>query len=137
MEDLNEAVERIDSGLQFALAGHEDLGRRQYAENWKILLENLGKEQNNITLPGENALVNSLTDLTQQYRATTEAFFASNNTKERNTLYFRDNGQPGLLAVFTQIKTVAVQILRLNQENMEDASRQARARPMRRWSGSA
>ncbi len=126
MENLNEAVERIDSGLQFALAGHEDLGRRQYAENWKLLLENLGKEQNNITLPGEDALVKSLTNLTQQYRETTEAFFASNNEKERSTLYFRENGQPGLLAVFTQIKTVAGQILRLNQENMEEASRQAR-----------
>ncbi|HEV8059515.1 MAG TPA: ATP-binding protein [Gemmataceae bacterium] len=126
MENLNEAVERIDSGLQFALAGHEDLGRRQYAENWKLLLENLGKEQNNITLPGEDALVKSLTDLTQQYRETTEAFFASNNEKARSTLYFRENDQPGLLAVFTQIKTVAGQILRLNQENMEEASRQAR-----------
>ena len=126
MENLNEAVERIDSGLQFALAGHEDLGRRQYAENWKGLLENLGKEQNNVTLPGEDALVRSLTDLTQQYREMTEAFFAAAGEKVRHGLYFPDNGQPGLLALFNQIKTVAGKILRLNQENMEEASQHAR-----------
>ena len=126
MENLNEAVERIDSGLQFALAGQEDLGRRQDAENWKILLESLGKEQNNITLPGEGALVSSLTDLTQQYREMTEAFFAARGEKERKDLYFRGNGHPGLLALFNRIKKVAGQILRLNQENMEEASRHAR-----------
>ena len=126
MENLNEAVERIDSGLQFALAGQEDLGRRQDAENWKILLESLGKEQNNITLPGEGDLVTSLTELTQKYREMTAAFFAATGEKERKELYFRDNGKPGLLALFNRIKKVAGQILRLNQENMEEASRNAR-----------
>jgi two-component system, NtrC family, sensor histidine kinase KinB len=126
MENLNEAVERIDSGLQFALAGKEDLGRKQDAENWKVLLENLGKEQNNITLPGEGALVTSLTDLTQQYRQMTEAFFAGAGEKERKDLYFRDNGHPGLLALFNRIKSCAGEILRLNQGNMEEASRHAR-----------
>jgi two-component system, NtrC family, sensor histidine kinase KinB len=126
MEKLNEAVERIDSGLQFALAGHEAQGRSQYAENWIILLENLEKEQQNITLPGEQALVESLTDLTQRYREMTEAFFAAAGEKERNQLYFREQGQPGLLAVFKEIKDVAGLILHLNQENMEEASRQAR-----------
>ena len=126
MESLNEAVERIDSGLQFALAGQEDLGRRQYAENWKGLLENLGKEQSNITLPGEGELVSSLTDLTQKYREMTEAFFAATGEKERKDLYFHENGKPGLLALFNRIKEVAGKILRLNQENMEEASRHAR-----------
>ena len=34
MRDLNEALERIDSSFQFALAGREKQSFQQYQENW-------------------------------------------------------------------------------------------------------
>src|SRR2546423_1878931 len=51
MERLNEALERIDSSFQFALAGHYAQARKQYEDNWPIYRENLHQEQENITLP--------------------------------------------------------------------------------------
>ncbi len=35
MRDLNEALERIDSSFQFALAGREEQSHEQYQENWE------------------------------------------------------------------------------------------------------
>src|SRR5208283_2814233 len=34
MRDLNEALERIDSSFQFALAGRQQQSFQQYQENW-------------------------------------------------------------------------------------------------------
>src|SRR5262249_40424911 len=44
MERLNEALERIDSSFQFALAGREDAARASYSANWKLYLEQLDVE---------------------------------------------------------------------------------------------
>src|SRR5690242_8195402 len=61
---LNEALERIDSAFQFAVAGREAEARQAYADNWPQYDEQLRVEANNITLPGEAELVARLTDLT-------------------------------------------------------------------------
>src|SRR4051812_46399553 len=48
MERLGEAVERIDSSFQFALAGRQATAREQYDEHWKNFEHYLAKEQGNI-----------------------------------------------------------------------------------------
>jgi two-component system, NtrC family, sensor histidine kinase KinB len=122
MERLNEALERIDSSFQFALAGRPDKAREQYAKNWREYDKALRAEQNNITLPGEAELVESLTALSEQYRAKGDAFVAD-PARDRQDLYF---GAAGLLARFTQLKEVSRRVIRLNQDNMEQSSQQAR-----------
>lgn len=67
MEHLNEALERIDSSFQFTLAGQEEKARAQYEANWGIYRKNLRMEQGNITVPGEQELVDELTALTERY----------------------------------------------------------------------
>src|SRR5213592_4641286 len=47
MERLNEALERIDSSYQFALAGEEGKARQQSARNWKLYRDALQFEQSN------------------------------------------------------------------------------------------
>src|SRR5262245_32839076 len=76
MERLNEALERIDSSFQFALAGREDQARKQYEPNWQAYRENVERERENITLPGEQELVDELDRLTEQYRRQGDAFYA-------------------------------------------------------------
>src|SRR5262245_262855 len=68
MERLNESLERIDSSFNFALAGREEPGLTQYQANWKLYLANLELERANITLEGEQKLVDKLSDLTERYR---------------------------------------------------------------------
>jgi signal transduction histidine kinase len=127
MERLNEALERIDSSFTFALAGREIQAKEQFVENWKQYLVNLDKEQHNVTLPGEEVLVERLTALTDSYRRQGDNFYSQTDIVERNLAYFREDGQGGLLKTFQEIKKVSGQILQLNQANMEEASREARA----------
>lgn len=128
MERLNEALERIDSSFQFALAGREQQARRQFDEHWPTYRENLRKEQENITLPGEEELVDELTRLTDVYEQQGKAFYARGAlSAERQGDYFGRPGQPGLLDLFKEIKATSSRIQRINQENMEQASADARA----------
>lgn len=124
MERLNEALERIDSSFSLALAGLEDRATEQYKTNWVAYEDNLRLEQDNITLPGERELVEELGRLTEQYRRLGEAFYKRPQLgPERLRAY---HGPDGLLALFEKIKEVSRQIHALNQENMEQASEQAR-----------
>ena len=120
MRDLNEALERIDSSFQFALAGREQESYQQYQDNCEALPSGLADEQNNITLPGEGELVDRLTELTDRYRQQGDDFF-KHAGPARGKLYFGEGKEPGLYGVFRQIKDVSGEILRINQDNMEDA----------------
>src|SRR5947207_2377681 len=93
MERLNEAVERIDSSFQFALAGQPMRARQQYDENWEPYLKNLHFEQNNITIPGEGKLVQELTELTERYRRQGDAFYKlAADDPRRREMYFKGEG---------------------------------------------
>jgi signal transduction histidine kinase/HAMP domain-containing protein len=125
MERVKEALERIDSGFQFALAGREESARAQVDENWQMFVEQLEKERANITLPGEELLVARLTKLGDEYHQRGAAFFASSDMNQRSADYFGAENQPGLLAMFKDLKEVANRITRINQDNMEQANREA------------
>jgi signal transduction histidine kinase len=129
MERLNEALERIDSSFQFALAGEEDKAKDQYQARWPDYLRELDVEKHNITLPGEGELVDQLEVLTSEYRAQGDAFYQlkpgplAEDIQRRRQAYFKAGG---LLDTFKKIKKVSQDILLLNQKNMEDAARDAR-----------
>jgi signal transduction histidine kinase len=119
MERLNEALERIDSSFQFFLAGRHEQARKQYDKNWPAYREALHVEENNITIPGEAQMVDRLVRLTQLYRGLGDQFFKKPGTAQD---YF---GPGGLLETFTRIKETANDILRLNQNTMESANKEA------------
>src|SRR5207248_854182 len=100
---LNEALERIDSAFQFALAGRED------RDNWPRFDEQLHVESNNITLPGEDELARRLAALAQDYHRRGDQFYARPaGDAERPRAYFDPDG---LLALFRQIKAVSGDIV--------------------------
>ncbi|HEX3315130.1 MAG TPA: ATP-binding protein [Gemmataceae bacterium] len=128
MERLHEALERIDSSFQFALAGRLEKARRQYDAQWPIYEEYLAKEQGNITLRGEKERVDRLAALTREYRKHGDAFYGLDDPKARSAAYFGDEpGDGGLLRVFESIKATASEVMRLNQDNMEHASADAKS----------
>ncbi|HEY3963466.1 MAG TPA: hypothetical protein VGM05_02850, partial [Planctomycetaceae bacterium] len=119
MQRLNEALERIDSALQFMLNARDDEELRnkakdQYDLNWEAYRQALEVERNNITLDGEGELVSRLQQLSGEYRSLGDDFFSkSPGTVELRQEYFRQPG--GLLSFFNAIKTISGDILRLNQ----------------------
>jgi len=152
MERLNEALDRIDSSFVFALAGKEDIAQRQYHKNWKAYLQSLDEERRNITLPGEQELVDKLEDLTARYRRQGDRFYTElpalhagavgltaspqgpllaaaplpTARADRGRLYFGTKGAQALRGRFEEIKRVSADILLMNQNNMEEASRKSR-----------
>jgi NtrC-family two-component system sensor histidine kinase KinB len=126
---LNEAAERIDSSFQFALAGREADAARLYAANWPAFDDQFATQAGNVTIrPAEDGLVARLATLRAEYRRRGERFYAlPAGSPERAALYFGTPGEPGLLGLFTEIRAVTGEILRLNRENMEQARDDARA----------
>jgi len=122
-ERMKEAVERMDSGLLFAVGGRDQRGREQFHRNRPRFEENLGIEQGNITLPGERGLADSLNSLFRGYIASADRFFAipADQIGQRSELYFRE-----LLPAFEAIKSRADEVLELNQDNMTAMDRRAR-----------
>lgn len=124
MERLGEALERIDSSFQFTLSDQEQKARDQYDRNWTIYLANLRFEKGHVTLPGEKELVEQLSELTESYRQQGDMFYARPPMDpRRQDDYF---GSSGLLESFSAIKAVTSEIARINQDNMEEASRKAK-----------
>ena len=87
MRDLNEALERIDSSFQFALAGREEQSLKQYQENWKKYQECLDREQHNITVPGEKELDDRLNRSPKRTMTWATLFIRASGGRSQ-TLYF-------------------------------------------------
>lgn len=125
---LNEALERIDSSFQFALADRETVAAKQFEDNWKAFDQQFEVEAKNVTIhPAEDELVARLRDLRADYRERGRRFYAlPAGSAERTAAYFGKPGDAGLLGRFDDLKTVANAILRINQENMEQVRDDAR-----------
>ncbi len=119
-EGMKEALERMDSGLLFAVGGRVKYGRAQFDSNRPRFEENLKSEKGNITLPGEQGLVDSVDGFFHQYLAHADRFFGL--TPERQAeVYFSE-----LLPTFDKIRVGADGILSLNQANMTAMDLRAR-----------
>src|SRR5450755_1739760 len=66
-EGMKEAIERMDSGLLFAVGGRDGHGRDQFEANRPRFLQHLKVEQANITIAGEGELADSVDRLFNQY----------------------------------------------------------------------
>jgi NtrC-family two-component system sensor histidine kinase KinB len=120
-QQMKETAERMDSALFFSLAGEEDRGRKLYAQNLPAFRESLRTELGNITLPGEAELAEKVKQLHEKYAARAETFWATHETGERRKMYFGE-----MLPLFTELKDTAQEIIRINQDNMVQADREAR-----------
>ncbi len=122
-EGMKESIERMDSSLLFAIGGEEKQARDQYAQYRPEFAKHLKIELGNVTLPGEGAMADDLTNLSGNYYTLTDQFFAieSSQKGDRTQLYFLQ-----LQPLFNQIKNRADDVLNLNQRNMEFEDQRAR-----------
>jgi two-component system, NtrC family, sensor histidine kinase KinB len=122
-EGMKEAIERMDSGLLFAIGGKDVFGREQFDANRPRFEEQLTIEQSNITVPGEQELADAMERLFRQYLTDAKAFFAlpDEPAAARTKLYFDK-----LLPTFSAIKGRAQEVLSINQANMQAMDLRAR-----------
>ena len=121
-QQMKESAERMDSALFFSLVGEEERGRKLFEQNEPAFRKSLAVELSNITLPGEAELAQKLKELYSRYVARAEAFWQTKAIEERRQLYFGE-----MLPVVTEIKDTAQEIIRINEINMVESDREARA----------
>jgi len=121
-QQMKETAERMDSALFFSLVGEEERARKMYTENVPIFRENLDLEMHNITLPGEQELADKVKQLHDRYTQRAEVFWKTPDIEARRKMYFDE-----MLPTFTEVKDTAQDIIRINQDNMVEADREARA----------
>jgi two-component system, NtrC family, sensor histidine kinase KinB len=121
-ERMKEALERMDSGALFSLAGEPRQGRAIAEQNRPRFDEALKTELGNVTLPGEGERAQRLKQLYATYVPVLERVLDPNAPlEERRGLYFQR-----LFPIFQEIKGAADEVLNLNQQNMADANDRAR-----------
>jgi methyl-accepting chemotaxis protein len=121
-ENMKEALERMDSGALFALAGHPEEGVALAAAHGPRFEEALAVELGNITLPGEGERAERLREAYGLYRTTLQQVLDTGRPLAgRRQVYFED-----LLPRFQEIKATADEVLRMNQEAMVAADAGAR-----------
>ncbi len=121
-QEMEEALDRMDSGAVFVLLGDERRGKAQIAQNAPRFEKALDVELHNITIPGEGEKAALLEQLFGRYRTAIKAMTdpAVRRATRRGT-YFSE-----LLPLFQRIKGTADDILRMNQKSMVDRDAQAR-----------
>ena len=119
---MKEALERMDSGALFALAGEERQGRALVEQHRPRFEEALKTELGNITLPGEGERAERLRQLFAAFVPVLDRVLAPGVPPgSRRALYFQQ-----LYPTFQRIKTTADEILDMNQRNMVEANDRAR-----------
>ncbi len=119
---MKEALERMDSGALFALAGEEAQGRALVEEHRPRFDEALKTELGNVTLPGEGERAQRLSQLFSAFvPVLNQVLDPALPLEARRGLYFQQ-----LYPTFRQIKGTAGEILEMNQRNMVEAKDRAR-----------
>jgi NtrC-family two-component system sensor histidine kinase KinB len=119
-QQMKEALERMDSGLSFALAAEQERGKKMFDENVPLFKKGLDLELNNITLPGEGEIARKIRDDEEKYLTLAADFWQTPDLAAKRSKYF-----PDLLPLFTQIKNNAQAVIQMNQENMVQSDHNA------------
>ena len=121
-QEMKDSLERIDSGILFILLGNAEQGKEVINRYINTFEGALQAEENNVTLPGEGERVALIKKTFQQYKTHLKNIEEAGiqSTIHRET-YFEN-----LLPLFQQIKHTADEVLRMNQENMNEANDRAR-----------
>lgn len=119
-QEMNEALERQDSAALFAASGRSDIAEPMLLAHRAGFAKAFEREAENITLPGEGALVHEVDALYRDYvREVDRVLLGPHGTRVEG--YFKD-----LLPRFAAVRSQVTAIRLMNQRNMEWADREAR-----------
>lgn len=119
-QEMNEALERQDSGALFVASGRVDVGAPMLTEHRGKFEVALATEARNVTLPGEGELVRTVQEGYRDYVAIADRVLAR-PIEQRSAGYFGE-----LLPRFQKLKASIAAIRDANQRNMVGADAEAR-----------
>lgn len=120
-QEMNEALERLDSAALFSASGRADLAGPLLSQHRAGFALAFAREAGNLTLPGEGAEVHQVDVLYRDYVREVDRVLGGPREQQVDG-YFED-----LLPRFNAVRSRVTNIRLMNQRNMEWADRQARA----------
>lgn len=120
-QDMKETLERQDSAAAFVLGGELDLARKQYWENKPKFIAAYQKEADNITEPGEQELADDIKRKYPLYQKALEQLLYARQPASKHDFYFHT-----LKPEFEQLKNLAQDVLKLNEDAIERANVRAK-----------
>jgi signal transduction histidine kinase len=112
-ERMKEALERIDRGALFTLAGHTEGVSKELAANRARFEEELATQEGNITEAGEAEVTRGLRGAWDRFSAALAAYEALSDRPARDAAYFGT-----LRPTLAEIRAQANELLALNQDAM-------------------
>jgi signal transduction histidine kinase len=122
-QDMKDALERIDRGVQQSFDGRHAEGLSLVNSHKAKFLDALGRELNNITLPGEEGRVLQLKEHSARYfQALSAVMDASLSIQKRRNLYDAE-----LAPLSNRLRSLCQEVLEMNESNMISEKNAARA----------
>ena len=118
---MKEAIERMDSGALFLIAGQRELGMEQMKQNQQRFEIELHIEEDNITEPGEAEVAKKLRARWELYLNRCNSYVKTEDPAALSAAYFQS-----LAPAFLAVKETADEVLGLNQDAMVHKSEWAR-----------
>ena len=121
-ENMIDAVERQDSATLLILLGYEPQGASEFRENETLFLQWLGRAKDNITIPGEKEILDTLEKSYARYLSeisNLQLLYRSDRTKAANAYH------EVVLPLFRSIRDTCIRLRDLNHETMYAASNRA------------
>ena len=118
---MKEAIERMDSGALFLIAGQRELGMEQMKQNQQRFESELHIEEDNITEPGEAEVAKKLRARWELYLHRCNSYVKTEDPAALSAAYFQS-----LAPAFLAVKETADEVLGLNQDAMVHKSEWAR-----------
>jgi two-component system, NtrC family, sensor histidine kinase KinB len=121
-ENMIDAVERQDSATLLILLGYEPQGASEFRENETLFLQWLGRAKDNITIPGEKEILDTLEKSYARYLSeisNLQFLYRSDRAKAANAYH------EVVLPLFRSIRDACIRLRDLNHETMYAASNRA------------
>jgi NtrC-family two-component system sensor histidine kinase KinB len=122
-ENMIDAIERQDSGTLLIISGYEDDGLKQFRTSESLFLQWLGRAKDNITIEGEDEIINSIDTGYSSYLVNFSSLKLLLRTEPKKAaVYYHEKVLPS----FTAVRDACIHLRDLNEETMVKASDHAR-----------
>jgi NtrC-family two-component system sensor histidine kinase KinB len=121
-ENMIDAIERQDSATLLILLGYEPQGVSEFRENETVFLQWLGRAKDNVTIPGEQEIIDALEKgYTHYLREISDLQLLYHSDRPRATNAYHEI----ILPLFRTIRDACIKLRDLNHETMYATSNRA------------
>ena len=122
-ENMIDTIERQDSGVLLLILGYGDEGSKQYSENESLFLQWFGWAKDNITIEGEDKIINTIETGYSSYLVNFSRLrLVYQTAPERTSAFYHETVLPS----FKSVRDACIRLREVNQETMFKASDRAR-----------